>query len=124
MFSAPLDIQSNQIQVFSHQMIYEVVIEPWIPRLGLLHNLSSHSFLHKVTISLEFSGIEKGFIQGELCPVIKVFVSCKNLFGDHAVAKSKEKNLMLKVITNILQITDLKAAVENSLLILGSMESS
>ena len=40
------------------------------------------------------------------------------------MAKSKEKNLMMKVITNILQITDLKAAVENSLLILGSMESS
>ena len=121
MFTTPLNIQRHQVQLLVKQMVFNVIIKSWVPSLCCLHNLSSHSFIHKAGVSLKISETEKGLVQRQPCPVYEIAIPCKNLLRDHAMTKS-----MKYVFVVILDygFRDLKAAVENSLFILGSMVAS
>ena len=121
MFTTPLNIQRYQVQVLVKQMVFNVIIKSWVPALCCLNNLSSHSFIHKAGVSLKIFETEEGLVQRQPCPVYKIAIPCKNLLRDHAVTKSI-KDVFVIVIDSGLR--DLKAAVENSLLILGSIVAS
>ena len=121
MFTTSVNIQRHQVQFLIKKIVSNVIIESRVPALCCLHNLSSHSFIHKAGVSLKIFETEEGLIQRQPCPVYEIAIPCKNLLRDHAVTKSI-KDVFVVVVDNGLR--DLKAAVENSLFILGSIVGS
>ena len=88
MFTTPLNIQRHQVHILFKQIISNVIIKSGVPALGCLHNLPSHSFIHKAGISLKLFDIEEGLTKRQSCPVYEIAIPSENFLRDHAVTKS------------------------------------